>query len=140
MAGLNLVQVIGNLGADPESKYTADGTAVTTMRVAASRNWTDPQGEKKEQTEWFSIVVWGKRAETVAQYLAKGRKVYVRGRLQTRSWHTQDGETKYRTEVVAEDVIFLDKAEGTVSGADYASARPTNVSASDVDADDLPFE
>jgi single-strand DNA-binding protein len=112
MAGLNKVMVIGNLGADPEMRYTADGNALTSFRVAASRNYTTPEGERREETEWFSVVAWRKLAEQCSQFLQKGRRVYVEGRLRTRSWDNPDGQKRYRTEVVADRVLFLDRPGG----------------------------
>jgi len=112
MAGLNKVMIIGNLGADPEMRYTADGNALTSFRVASSRNYTGPDGERREETEWFSVVTWRKLAEQCSQYLQKGRRVYVEGRLRTRSWDTPEGQRRYRTEVVAERVLFLDRMPG----------------------------
>ncbi len=111
MAGLNKVLLIGNLGGDPEMRYTANGQAVTTFNMAVNRNWTSPDGERKEDTEWFTVVSWGKLAETVSQYLQKGRRAFVEGRLQTRSWEGQDGQRRYKTEVVANTVQFLDRAQ-----------------------------
>lgn len=104
---LNKVMVIGNLGADPEMRYTANGAAVTTFNVASNESWTDKQGEKQDRTEWFRVVTWNKLAETCAQYLTKGRQVYVEGRQQTRSWEDQSGQKRYLTELVAETVRFL---------------------------------
>lgn len=115
MAGLNKVMLIGNLGADPEMRYTANGTAVTNFNVAVNRNWTGPDGERKEETEWFTVVCWNKLAETVSQYLQKGRRAYVEGRLQTRSWEGQDGQKRYKTEVIANTVLFLDRPGGAPS-------------------------
>ena len=112
MAGLNKVMVIGNLGADPEMRYTADGNALTSFRVAASRSYSTPDGERRDETEWFSVVAWRKLAEQCSQFLQKGRRVYVEGRLRTRSWDTPDGQKHYRTEVVAERVLFLDRPGG----------------------------
>ena len=112
MAGLNRVMIIGNLGADPEMRYTANGSPVTTFRVAVSRNFTGPDGDRREETEWFGVVAWRALAEQCSQYLQKGRKVYVEGRLQTRDWEGQDGVRKYRTELVAQSVLFLDRAQG----------------------------
>ena len=112
MAGLNKVMIIGNLGADPEMRYTADGNALTSFRVATSRNYTGGDGERHEETEWFSVVTWRKLAEQCSQFLQKGRRVYVEGRLRTRSWDTPEGQRRYRTEVVAERVLFLDRAPG----------------------------
>lgn len=111
MAGLNKVMIIGNLGKDPEMRYTANGSAVTNFSVASSRNYTGPDGERKEETEWFDVVTWNKLAETCSQYLGKGRRVYVEGRLQTRSWEGQDGQRRYRTEVIANTVLFLDRGQ-----------------------------
>ena len=111
MAGLNKVMLIGNLGTDPEMRYTANGNAVTSFRMAVGRTYTGSDGERKEETEWFSVVCWNKLAETVSQFLQKGRRAYVEGRLQTRSWEGQDGQTRYRTEVVANTVLFLDRAQ-----------------------------
>ncbi len=142
MASLNKVMVIGNLGADPEMRYTANGSAVTEFRVAASDNWTDQSGERRERTEWFTVITWNRLAETCAQYLAKGRQVYVEGRLQTRSWDGQDGQKHYKSEVIAETVRFLGGREDRGGGAEGAYAAPLPVgadAAGDVDADDLPF-
>lgn len=132
MSGLNKVLIIGNLGADPEMRYTADGTAMTTFRVAASRSFKGSDGERREETEWFSVVTWRKLAEHCSQYLQKGRKVYVEGRLKTRSWDTPEGERKYRTEVVAEDVQFLDRSQGQQSGPDAAMPE--------TQPEEIPFE
>ena len=111
MAGLNKVMLIGNLGADPEMRYTANGNAVTTFNLAVNRNWTGPDGERKEETEWFTVVSWDKLAETVSQFLQKGRRAYVEGRMKTRSWEGQDGQKRYKTEVVASTVLFLDRPQ-----------------------------
>ena len=111
MAGLNKVMIIGNLGADPEMRYTADGAAITNFRVAASRNYTTSAGERKEETEWFRIVAFAKLAELCNQYLQKGRRAYIEGRLQTRSRGGPDGQRRYRTELIADTVLFLDKAQ-----------------------------
>jgi single-strand DNA-binding protein len=132
MAGLNKVMIIGNLGADPEMKYMADGTAMTSFRVAASRNYNAPDGERREETEWFGVVAWRKLAEQCSQYLQKGKKVYVEGRLRTRSWEGPDGQKHYRTEVVAERVMFLDR----VAGAPF----PDDREAPELEPEDIPFE
>ncbi len=122
MAGLNKVMLIGNLGTDPEMRYTANGSAVTSFRLACSRSYTSPDGERKEETEWFTVVSWNKLAETVSQFLQKGRRAYVEGRLQTRSWEGQDGQTRYRTEVIANTVLFLDKPQGAPMPDDQNAA------------------
>jgi single-strand DNA-binding protein len=93
-------------------RYTADGNALTSFRVAASRNYSTPDGERREETEWFSVVAWRKLAEQCSQFLQKGRRVYVEGRLRTRSWDTPEGQKRYRTEVVADRVLFLDRPGG----------------------------
>ena len=104
---LNRVQLTGHLGADPEMRYTAQGSAVTTFRVASNRTWRDKDGNPHEETEWFRIVAWDKLAELCNQYLAKGSRVYVEGRIQTRRWTDPDGVDRYTTEVIAQDIIFL---------------------------------
>ena len=106
---LNKVMLIGNLTRDPELRYTPNGAAVCSFRVATNRSWTPSDGgERKEETEFHRIVTWNKLAELCSQLLSKGRKVYVEGRLQTRSWETPEGEKRYSTEVVAEDMVILD--------------------------------
>lgn len=136
MAGLNKVMIIGNLGADPEMRYTADGKALTSFRVASSRNYSGPDGERREETEWFSVVTWQKLAEQCSQFLQKGRRVYVEGRLQTRSWDGPDGQRKYRTEVIAEKVLFLDRAGAMPFGDEHESSAPMP----EVEPEDIPFE
>jgi single-strand DNA-binding protein len=122
MAGLNKVMLIGNVGTDPEMRYTANGNAVTTFRLACSRNFPGPDGERKEETEWFTVVTWNKLAETCSQFLQKGRRAYVEGRLQTRSWEGPDGQRRYRTEVIAQTVLFLDRAQAAPMSDDAGAA------------------
>ncbi len=105
---LNRVQLIGNLTRDPELRYTPQGTAVCSFSIATNRNWTTDTGEKKEEVEFHRIVAWNKLAELCSQFLVKGRKVYVEGRLATRSWNAQDGTQKQTTEIVISDMILLD--------------------------------
>lgn len=105
---LNKVQLIGNLTRDPELRYTPAGTAVCSFGLATNRGWTTESGEKKEETEFHRIVAWNKLAELCSQLLTKGRKTYVEGRLQTRSWQGQDGQQRTTTEIVIEDMIILD--------------------------------
>lgn len=106
---LNKVMIIGRLGTEPDMRYTSNGNPVTTFRVAVSRQWKDSTGDTREETEWFSVVSWNKLAEICRQYLNKGSRVYIEGRLQTRSWDEQQtGQTRYKTEVVANDMIILD--------------------------------
>ncbi|UCH86023.1 MAG: single-stranded DNA-binding protein [Dehalococcoidia bacterium] len=137
MAGLNKVMVIGNVGTDPEMRYTANGRAVTSFRVAANRSFTTAEGERREETEWFAVVAWQKLAEQCSQYLQKGRRVYVEGRLQTRSWDTPDGQRRFRTEVIADRVIFLDRAMGVPLPEE---GEAETVEAETTEAEALPFE
>lgn len=140
---LNKCMIIGNLGADPEMRYTANGDAVTTFRVATSRTYTTTSGERRDETEWFRVVTWRRLAEICSQYLSKGRQVYVEGRLQTRSWDGQDGQKHYMTELVAEEVKFLggrDGGAGGGGGGRYAPGLPVGADAEgDIEPDDLPF-
>jgi single-strand DNA-binding protein len=116
--GLNKVMIIGNLGRDPEMRYTPSGKAVTSFSVAVSRSWLKGEGERTETTDWFNVVAWGRLAEICSQYLTKGSMVYVEGRLETRSWEAENGQKHYRTEVVASDVNILDrKGRGAEEGA-----------------------
>ena len=139
MAGLNKVMIIGNLGADPEMRYTANGKAVTSFRVAVSRSYQGAEGDRREETEWFQVVTWDRLAELCSQFLQKGRKAYVEGRLQTRSWEGQDGQKHYRTEVIAQTVLFLDSAGGGAARMEHFDDQPAAAGAN-VDPDDLPFE
>lgn len=107
--GLNKVMIIGNLGRDPEMRYTPSGKPVTSFSVAVSRSWVKPEGERTETTDWFNVVAWGRLAEICSQYLTKGSMVYVEGRLETRSWEAENGQKHYRTEVVASDVNILER-------------------------------
>ncbi len=116
--GLNKVMIIGNLGRDPEMRYTPSGKPVTSFSVAVSRSWVKPEGDRTETTDWFNVVAWGRLAEICSQYLTKGSLVYVEGRLETRSWEADNGQKHFRTEVVASDVNILDKrGRGTEDGA-----------------------
>lgn len=124
MAGINKVIIIGNLGGDPEVRYTPSGSAVANFNVATSESWKDKNtGEKKERTEWHRIVVWGKLGELCGEYLSKGRQVYVEGRLQTRSYDDKDGVKRYMTEVIATDIQFLGSKESG-GGRSGGSAPP----------------
>ncbi|HET9326249.1 MAG TPA: single-stranded DNA-binding protein [Candidatus Eisenbacteria bacterium] len=107
MSGVNKVILIGNLGANPELRYTAGQQAVANLRIATTERWTDKSGQKQEATEWHRVVVWGKQAEIVGQYLTKGRQVYVEGSIRTRQWQDQQGQKRYTTEVVARNVQML---------------------------------
>lgn len=121
---LNRAQIIGNLTRDPELKQTTGGQSVCTIGVATNRSWKDANGTKQDQTEYHNIVVWGKLAEICGQYLKKGQKVYFDGRLQTREWDGQDGVKRYRTEVVAENMIMLGGRGGEAGGgSDFGGSR-----------------
>ena len=148
MAGLNKVMLIGNLGADPELRFTQNGTAVANFRIACTRSYTNRDGERTEATEWVTIVAWRGLAENVGQYLSKGRPVYVEGRLQTRQWEDRDGNTRYTTEVVANDIQFLGGRGGGGGDDDWGGGGGRGGGGYDrggpppagMDADDLPFE
>jgi single-strand DNA-binding protein len=118
MASVNKVILIGNLGRDPETRYTADGAAITNITIATSDRWKDKaSGEMKESTEWHRVAFFGRLAEIAGEYLKKGRPVYVEGRLRTRKWQDKDGQDRYTTEVVAENMQMLGSREGAGGGA-----------------------
>ena len=111
MASVNKVILIGNLGRDPDLRYTTSGTAVANFTMATTDRWNDPSGEKKERTEWHRIVVWGKQAEICGEYLRKGKQVFVEGSLQTREWTDREGQKRYTTEVRAQRFQMLGRAD-----------------------------
>jgi single-strand DNA-binding protein len=121
--GVNKVILVGNLGADPETKYTASGTALCTFRLATSENFTDRDGQTQERTEWHRIVTWAKLAEICGQYLSKGRQVYVEGSIRTRSWEDDSGVKRFITEINAREVQFLG-GQGGAGGFAAASDAP----------------
>ncbi len=121
---LNKVQLIGNLTRDPELRYTPSGTAVCSFSIATNRSWTTDTGEKKEEADFHRIVAWNKLAELCSQFLTKGRKVYVEGRLTTRSWQAQDGTQKQTTEVIINDMILLDSRRTSESEVVAAEEEP----------------
>lgn len=124
MASVNKVIIIGNLGRDPDTRYTAEGgTAITTITVATSRRYKDSNGQPQEETEWHRIVFFGRQAEIASEYLRKGRPVYVEGRLRTRKWQGQDGQDRYSTEIIAETMQMLGTRERT-DGAAPAPSYP----------------
>jgi single-strand DNA-binding protein len=158
--GLNKVQLIGNLGRDPEMKYTPQGTPITTFTMAVSRNRKTPDGQTLDETEWFRIVAWERLAETCNEYLRKGSKVYIEGRLQTRKWTGQDGQERQTVEVVASEMLLLDSRQqggfgdgdngsgykNERAGAGQGSSRGSSAGGSsfedtdtDMDVDDIPF-
>lgn len=113
MASVNKVILVGNLGKDPELRYTQSGVAFCSFSLATTDNWTDQSGQRQEKTEWHRITVWKKQAENCAKYLRKGSSAYVEGRLQTRSWDDQSGQKRYSTDIVADSVKFLGSAGGS---------------------------
>ncbi len=111
MAAVNKVILIGHLGADPELRYTPNGTPVANFRIATTERWINKQGERMESTEWHRIVAWGKLGEFCGQYLNKGKQVYIEGRLRTRSWEDKDGKKQWTTEIIAQRLQLLGKLE-----------------------------
>jgi single-strand DNA-binding protein len=134
--GLNKVMLIGNVGRDPEMRYTPNGAAVTSFSVAVSRRWTTPDNQQRDETEWFNVVAWDKLAETCNQLITKGRRVYIEGRLQTRSWEGQDGQKRYRTEVVAATMLLLDNRQ---QGAEGGRRDEAGFPSDEMEPDDIPF-
>ena len=140
MASVNKVILVGNLGKDPELRYTPGGQAVCDLRIATTDSFTGRDGEKKESTEWHTVVVWGKQAENCKEYLSKGRQIYIEGRLQTRSWEDRDGKKRYTTEVVAEVVQFLGGGAGRGAAAGDQPPAPEDRDAPpELSDDDIPF-
>ncbi len=121
---VNKAILIGNLTRDPELRYTPDGQAVASFGVATNRRWTNKEGEQKEDAEFHNIVAWGKLADLCSQFMKKGRKVYLEGRLQTRSWEGKDGVTRQRTEIVLEDMVLLDPRGSTGEAAPAVTEEP----------------
>ena len=143
-SGINKVILVGNLGQDPEVKYTAGGDAVTTLSLATSDSWKDKDtGENQERTEWHRVVLWRRLAEIAGEYLKKGSKIYIEGQLQTRKWE-QEGQTRYTTEIIARDMQFLDSRGSSNNELTQKSSEMNDQSAADVqdsaiDDDDIPF-
>lgn len=131
MASLNKVFLIGNVGTDPEMRYTPNGNPVTSFRIATNRVFNTPDGERKQETEWFTVIVWSKLAENCNQFLTKGQRVYVEGRLRTRTWEGQDGQKRSKVEVVANRVLFLDRQT--------LAPLPPESASEEVEPEDLPF-
>jgi single-strand DNA-binding protein len=117
VSSLNLVQLIGNLGADPELRQTTGGTPVCNLRLATTEKWTDKEGQAQEKTEWHRVVVWGKTAEFCGRFLARGKQVYVEGSIETRKWTDKEGVEKYSTEIKASRVLFLGKKDDAAPAA-----------------------
>ena len=143
---MNKMLVIGNAGTDPEMRYTPNGSPVTSFRLATNYRWTTSAGEQREETEWFTITAWNKLAETVNQYVTKGMKVYVEGRLKSDTWTGQDGETRCRHEINANDIRFLDRkgAGSSPEGMEEiagggAEGQPSGVEGQPSGVEDLPW-
>jgi len=147
MASVNKIIIIGNLGSEPEMRFTPNGNPVTSFRVATNWRYTTAQGERKEETQWFTVVTWNRLAEQCNQFLTKGRLVYAEGRLRTRSWDGQDGQKHFLNEIIANKVTFLDKqavaplpeekAEGT-EGTEGTEAAEEG-GAGELEPEDVPF-
>ena len=153
--GLNRVQIIGNLGRDPEMRFTQGGTPVTNFSVAVNRSWQSREGETREETEWFRVVAWARLAEVANEYLRRGRQVFVEGRLATRTWQDREGNERTTTEVVAQEMILLGgRDDGAQRGEDDGQhgggqhgggqhgrqdAGPPADANNDISPDDLPF-
>jgi single-strand DNA-binding protein len=145
---LNMTQIIGHLGRDPEVRHTPDGTAVANLAVATNETWKDKAGEKQERTEWHRVVLFGKVAEVAADYLRKGSLVYLQGRLQTRKWQGEDGQDRYTTEIVGERLRMLggkparegETEEPTAPPVRTRSGPPARAAAPEIPFDDdIPF-
>ena len=145
MSGVNKVILIGHLGADPQMRFTPNGTAVAQFNLATTERFNDRNGERQERTEWHRIVAWSRLAEICNQYLKKGKQVYIEGRLQTRQWEDQSGNKRYTTEIVANNMIMLgragDVAEDTPTQSVPAEEAEPSASGSGTTSneDDLPF-
>ena len=145
-SGINKVILVGNLGQDPEVKYTAGGDAVTTLSLATSDSWKDKDtGENQERTEWHRVVLWRRLAEIAGEYLKKGSKVYIEGQLQTRKWE-QEGQTRYTTEIVGRDMQFLDSKGSSENGGSSVERQESKtkeelseIPSSEIDDEDIPF-
>jgi single-strand DNA-binding protein len=135
MGSVNKVILVGNLGRDFELRYTPGGSPVGTMNLATTESWKDKEGQRQEKTEWHRVVVWGKTAENLNEYLTKGKQVYVEGRLQTRQWDDKDGNKRYTTEVRADSVVLL----GGKGVSEPSHVSDEMVAAGDVADDDIPF-
>ena len=141
MASLNKVMIIGNLGSEPEMRFTPNGNPVTSVRVATNRMYTTPDGERRQETEWFTVVAWNKLAEQCNQFLSKGRLVYTEGRLHTRTWESQDGQKHSRPEIIANRVVFLDRqAAAAPLPEDKPEDRVEDATAEEeLEPEDIPF-
>ncbi len=138
--GVNKVILIGNLGQDPELRYTGSGTAVCNMRIATTESYKDSNGEWVEKTEWHNVVAWARLAEICNEYLRKGSQVYFEGSLQTRSWDDRDGNTRYTTEIKAREMLMLGGREGDSGGGSSNGFTKKKEEPAGVENDDFSFE
>jgi len=136
MVSLNKIILIGNVGTDPEMRFTPSGNPVTSFRLATNRVYTTADGERRQETEWFTVVTWRKQAETCNQFLTKGQRVYVEGSLRTRTWEGRDGQRRVTAEVIASRVLFLDRQAAAPLPGDEL---PSEVVGDEVEPEDLPF-
>jgi len=139
---INKAIIIGNLGADPEMRYTQSGSPVATFNVATTERWRDQEGNQQESTEWHRIVAWRKLAEICGEYLHKGSRVYIEGKIQTRKWQDQTGNDRYTTEIVAREMKMLDRREsgaGSPGGGSKEKAYPDSSPSYNDMGDDVPF-
>ena len=139
MSGVNRAILIGRLGRDPELKFTPAGKAVTNFTMATSENWKDDSGERQERTEWHRIVIWGKLAEVAAKYLTKGSQIYIEGKMQTREWTDKDGQKKYTTEIVANNMTMLDGRGDNSEKPNNPEKPESSDGMSPDDLDSIPF-
>ena len=146
MGSVNKAILVGNLGRDAELRYTPGGAAVATLSLATTEIWNDKSGQRQEKTEWHRIVLWGKQAETLQEYLLKGRQIFVEGRLQTRKWDDRDGNTKYTTEVRADRVVLLGRRDDGGGGdprperqEQQQAPATSGAPAPELTEDDIPF-
>jgi single-strand DNA-binding protein len=140
MVSLNRIMLIGNVGTDPEMRFTANGNPVTSFRVATSRSYTTSEGERRQETEWFTVVAWKKQAESCNQFLTKGQRVYVEGSVRQRAWEGRDGQKRVTVEVIANRVLFLDRqAVAPLPGEEIPVEAPVEAVEEEVEPEDLPF-
>jgi single-strand DNA-binding protein len=140
MASVNKMIIIGNLGSEPEMRFTPNGNPVTSFSVATNWRYTTGQGERREETEWFTVVAWNRLAEQCNQFLTKGRLVYAEGRLRTRTWEGQDGQRHFRNEIVADKVTFLDRQAAAPLPEERAGeAEAGEAEVSGLEPEDIPF-
>ena len=138
---LNKMTLIGNVGTDPEMRYTPNGNPVTSFTVATNHRYTTAEGEQREETEWFTVSAWNRLGETINQYLTKGRRVYVEGRLKSSTWTGNDGETRFRNEITANQILMLDRERSTEDEPNTQNQRETGTSATEAggNVEDLPW-